>query len=321
MTRFLIPLLVSIAASGPLSANRQTPFRSSADGVYVDVSVRDGRRPVAGLTDRDFQIWDNGVSQHVDAAEVATIGINLTVVMDLSGSASPYAPWLLGGVRDVRDMLSDADRPELITVGRHIRLSTAPLEDALKLSPPLIGDGGSHLFDAITAACMKETEVGRRHLVVVFTDGLDTRSAIPSAIRQDVLRHSNAVVEVFAISTRGRTSSVYTQYGTPGSPSRDPLSARDYGSAPTQAPRREAVGDFDHVLTDITDASAGRFHDMRSGDSPAEALGRTLELFRHHYILRFRPSGVTSGGWHTLRVSVAQGSYEVIARKGYEGSK
>jgi VWFA-related protein len=304
MKKLGLCLLIVLSAAASPDRTVQEGFRASTDAVIVDVSVRDGRRAVVNLTTRDFVLLDDGVPQEVDSVEVAPTGLDLTVVMDVSGSTSPFAAWILGGIRDLRALLLTEDRAELLTVGRQVRASTAPGDDVLRLSPPLIGDGGSHLFDSITAAAMKTAEPGRRHLIVIFTDGLDTRSVIPAETRDDVLRHSNAVIDLFAISTSGRTNSSGVIY----------LGGPNAGTV-------ETVGDYDYVLQSIADAAGGQFYAMRPGDKAASRLKETIDLFRRHYLLRYRPVGVKSSGWHTLKVTVKSGRYEVVARRGYERSR
>lgn len=304
MRRLALYLSAVLSALSPPDRTLQEAFRASTDAVIVDVSVRNGRRPVVDLTARDFALLDDGVAQQIDSVDVAPTGIDLTAVTDISGSVSPFAGWILAGIRGVRDLLTSEDRAQLLVVGRHVRASTAPGDDMQRLSPPLIGDGGSHVFDAITAAAMKTTEPGRRHLIVAFTDGLDTRSIIPADTRQDVLRHSNAVVELFAVSTAGRTNaSGVVWLGGPN------------------AGQIETVGDYNYVLESIANGAGGQFYDMRPGDSAADRLKETVDLFRKHYLLRFRPVGVKASGWHTLKVSVNSRRYEVVARRGYERSR
>jgi len=287
----------------PEHASLQT-FRISTDAVVVDVSVRDGRRPVVDLGASDFALFDNGVAQEIDSVEIAPTVIDVTAVMDVSGSASPFASWILTGIRQLQGLLTAEDGAVLVLVGRQVRGAMTPADQAWLSSPPLIGDGGTHIFDAITASAMKATEPGRRHLIVAFTDGLDTRSVIPAETRQDVLRHSNAVIEIFAVSAGGRTNASGTVW----------IGGPDAG-------RVETVGDYNYVLSSIADAAGGQFYDMRPSDSAAGRLNELISLFRQHYLLRFRPVGVKAGGWHTLKVSVKKGRYEVVARRGYERSQ
>ena len=64
---------VALAALGAGSVERRTVVRAASDAVLVDVSVRQGRQPVAGLERANFVLKDNGVVQPLDdvATEVA----------------------------------------------------------------------------------------------------------------------------------------------------------------------------------------------------------------------------------------------------------
>ena len=63
----LVPL--TTIAQEPPAGSPQT-FRSQSSGIYVDVSVRQGARPVTNLTAADFLLLDNGVPQEI--AEVSS---------------------------------------------------------------------------------------------------------------------------------------------------------------------------------------------------------------------------------------------------------
>src|SRR5215471_17354195 len=81
--------LASVSAlSLGLGAQRPT-FRAFTDVVSVDVSVKNGRVPVGGLTPADFELRDNGVVQAIDAVSIETVPIDVTLIVDLSGSVVP----------------------------------------------------------------------------------------------------------------------------------------------------------------------------------------------------------------------------------------
>ena len=47
---------------------------------------------------------------------------------------------------------------------------------------------------------------------------------------------------------------------------------------------------------------------------------RVLQDFRSRYVISYTPSGVTSGGYHRLQVSVRNKGFTVRARPGYFGA-
>jgi hypothetical protein len=52
----------------------------------VDVHVRDGGRPVAGLTATDFDVRDNGVRQQIRAVTFEDVPVSLLLAFDVSTS-------------------------------------------------------------------------------------------------------------------------------------------------------------------------------------------------------------------------------------------
>ena len=69
----LLAVAVATALAGAALLRAQSPpppqsgqtFRTAADVVMVDVSVKQGNKPVAGLAVKDFELRDNGVLQRI----------------------------------------------------------------------------------------------------------------------------------------------------------------------------------------------------------------------------------------------------------------
>lgn len=293
---------VGMAAAAALAAaaQQQPTFRAGTSGVYVDVSVMDGRRPVPDLTAADFVVFDNGVEQAVDEAVIDAGDLDVSVIIDLSGSVGrPFASVVAGSLAQVADLIRRDDRLDLIGVDHQVRrITSAPIEPNRYRNGVLaIRDGGTALFDAIAAALMKPIEPGRRHLVLVITDGLDTHSTIHRDTRLRLLGRSNAVVHLIGISVAGRT-----------------LGFTSYVRGET-----DVAGDYDYLLLEIAEETTGQFYDLRPDQPLGDALRDAIERFRARYLLRYTPRGVESDGWHELRVEVPGRRHQIHARKGYFG--
>ena len=74
---------LAVRADMPQSQPGGQTFRTTADAVFVDVSVRRGGDAVTGLQAADFDLRDNGVKQKVESVEAGTIPIDLTLVVDV----------------------------------------------------------------------------------------------------------------------------------------------------------------------------------------------------------------------------------------------
>jgi VWFA-related protein len=293
-------LAATALVAAPTAAQQQPTFRSGTSGVYVDVSVMDGRRPVRDLTAADFAVFDNGVRQTVDEAIVDAGDLDVSVIIDLSGSVGrPFASVVAASLAEVADLIRPTDRLDLIGVDHQVRrITSAPIEPNRGRNGVLaIRDGGTALFDAVAATLMKPIEPGRRHLILAITDGLDTLSTIPRDTRLRIVARSNAVVHLIGISLAGRTLG-FTRVG---------LGAEEH----------DVAGNYDYLLEEIAEGSSGRFYDLRPDQPLGDTLREAVEQFRARYLLRYIPRGVDSGGWHELRVEVPGRRYQVHARKGY----
>src|SRR5262245_26742931 len=62
----------------------QAVFRTTADLVAVDVSVRTAGSPLAGLTTSDVVLTDNGVTQQVEVVDAQAMPIDVTLIADVS---------------------------------------------------------------------------------------------------------------------------------------------------------------------------------------------------------------------------------------------
>jgi len=286
------------------SGQNPTVFRSGADAVFANVSVLSGRRPVLGLSAKDFEIQDNGVTQTVDDASIDTTTVDVSLLLDLSGSAmaGPFRSRLVDGAKQVLSLLRTGDRAELVVFDSDVRRSLDLMREPPQVSLDKFADGGTRLFDAISAALIERVEPGHRHLIIAITDGIDNQSLVSGAIRKAVIDRSSATVYIAAVSILGRTSNFYFQ------------------PAPVNGTvTREVAGDYDYLLKEFTDGTGGEFFDLRPGDSFAESLRGIVDAFRQSYVIRYQPDGVTKQGWHEIEARVKGHRYDVHVRKRYFG--
>jgi hypothetical protein len=278
-----------IAAWLPVSAQRPV-FRATGALVFVDVSVKNGNVPVAGLTSSDFDVLDNGVAQHVEAASVEDVPIDVSLVVDLSGSVVPDIGRFKNDVRKIGAMLRPDDRIRLVTFAAVIT-EVVPMQPASLPLPvdDLKGGGSTMLNDGVLYGLAWPADADRCHLVVVFTDGLDTSSTLDELSLPLVASRTNAVLHV-ALSNEHEFP---MGMGTPL------LSGVASRNALIEA-ARQTGGDV-HELGEVM-----------------KAFQQVLDDFRHSYVLYYTPQGVAHAGWHDIAVRVTRpGAFTVRARKGY----
>ena len=295
MMRPMLPVLAvvtaGVSAAGVVAAqDGQQVFRAGTDAVRVDVSVRDGGRPVTNLSAADFEVFDNGVAQQVSAVTYGRLPIDVTVVLDVSRSVDGVMlTYLQRATAQLMRDLEEHDRLKLVGVNTRVSRvmdftsDVAAVERAVNAA---VAGGGSSIRDAAAVALVSAADPDRRHLVVLFTDGADSSSTSSEDTLLEVARRTNAALTVVVpdrLTTYARTPAITRYLGY-----LDRLTAETGGSVLTTA---------------------------RNSTPP---FGRALGEFRSSYVLYFTPTGVERAGFHSLDVRVRRdGDLTVRARRGY----
>ena len=198
MTARTLALIVSLLATAAPHLAQQR-FRTTTDGVRIDVLVTDGRRPIAGLQERDFILLDQGVRQDIDTIAIEDIPLSMMLALDISESVQGQKlRALVDGVKAAASALGPRDRSALLTFSEEVRLRTpwSPGGSAIVKALPGLGAGGATaLVDAgFAALTLRDDPADRRHLVILFTDGDDTSSWLSWRGLLDRAQRTDAVV-------------------------------------------------------------------------------------------------------------------------------
>jgi VWFA-related protein len=307
---------------GVLTLGAQNPvYRASVSAVAVEVAVSQRDRPVENLGSGDFRLLDNGIEQKVEVVSAAQIGIDLTVVIDQSGSVRGSLDRTEQWRREAARLLSTEDRLRLISLQHTIR-EVFPLTTPTSLpdAPLPEADGGTSLYDGLAAVMMSPSSPGRRQLVLVLTDGRDTSSFLGPEHVREVAKLSPVQVEAILVEPSDR------QLSGPGLPVASGLSSQAAGGQRAEAiaqAQSRSYADSLHtdpaleLLRETTDLTGGRVVSSRA-EALNDAFKKSLEDLRRGYVLYFVPSGVERRGWHELTVQIRRpGKYHIRARRGY----
>lgn len=293
-----------------IGAGQDRPtFRAGVDLVTVDVTVRDGNRSVRGLSAEDFVLTDNGVPQTIDVVLTASLPIDVTIALDVSGSMAPLIDPIKAQARQAASLLGRDDRMRLLTFGD--RVEVAAEFGAADVSATSISTtaalGGTRLYDGLAAALVTPRAGDRRHLVVAYTDGWDTLSAIGHADLETIARRSEAVLQIFVVMAAPEDP-------TPSAGAVSTLMRLDT--------RRRWRPPFDTTMwrpAEIARLTGGGFDRVLARSAASATLRRVLAEFREGYVIRYRAHGVAEPGWHQIAVTTRRpGRLEVRARAGYE---
>jgi VWFA-related protein len=289
--------VATVGARG-LAAPPQEPqrtFRATADVVTVEVSVRRDKRSVVGLTAADFDVLDNGVRQQIDTVSYERLPIDVTIALDVSASVTGRVlEQLRRSVRQLQADLGPSDRLKLLAFNMRVlrlmdfRPSGSASEAALASMP---ATGSSAIFDTLAVALTASPSAGRRHLIIVFTDGKDSASVTDPDILVDVARRSTPTIAVVLATA------------FPDQP------ASTFGPVPFAAIR--------DVYDRLARETGGAVVYTRAEEDLSSTFRRVLSEFRASYVLYFAPRGVEGGGVHALDVHVRQPGVEVRSRRAY----
>src|SRR5262245_26306218 len=198
-------MLAAAAAAAP-SAQRAT-FRAGTEVVAVSVSVKRGNAPIGTLTTNDFALYDNEVAQKIDALTIEAVPLDVTLMMDTSGSTSGALDRMKRNVSSIAAMLRPEDRFRLLTIGLSVETPVPwqPAGQRLALTMQAV-PGISLVYDALAVALAHEPDTGRRHLIVAMTDGEDCGSMIDGQRVVDMSGRSEAVLHWIWVSASGDDS-------------------------------------------------------------------------------------------------------------------
>jgi VWFA-related protein len=313
-------VIATIAWFGVASQAQQPVFRATSELVAVPVSVTAGNTPVSDLSAADFELRDNGIVQTVELVADASAPVDLTIVVDISGSVGPEIELFREDVERFGDLLREGDRIRVLTFDLSVR-EAVPWSVANELPPTIsiTSGGGTALNDAVAVGLMAGTVPGRRHVLVVLIDGPENSSAVDTSRVVDLAARANVALFTYELDRAVR------RQGTPRMQPRAPgtvASPRVLGRLPSlvfdPVVVSRPVEERRLALERAAERTGGLPRDYKH--SALSSLRSLMEEFRHSYVLFFRPSGPTDDAWHDLDVSVTKSGgerYDVSARPGY----
>jgi VWFA-related protein len=198
---FVAAITVTVVSA---QSGQQPPrFVARGEVVRLDVLVNDRGRPIAGLKPDDFTVFDNDVPQTIDFLSTEELPLNVILNFDVSGSvAGQKLQDLRAAGRAVLDSLHAGDRAALVSFTQAVSLRAELTADVPRLRTALDQAqprGQTAIIDASLAGLVVGTADAGRSLMLTFSDGVDTASALPPAAVIDIARRTEVVV--FGVTT------------------------------------------------------------------------------------------------------------------------
>ncbi len=299
--KFGVAILIGLVLFGLMAYARfqtppagQNPFRISVDValVVLHATVTDRQGVVvADLGAQDFQVYENGVPQHIQLFRNEDIPVAAGLIVDHSSSMTPKIAEVTAAARTFVRSSNRADEMFIVNFNEFASLglpatarftdSTADLEHAIANKPTM---GQTALYDAIALGLTQLQAANRdKKVLIVVSDGGDNAS-------------HRTLDQVMKLA--GQSSAVIYTVGLfdPEDPDRNP-----------------------GVLKRLAHATGGEaFLPSRLEEVPAicERIARDI---RHQYTLGYVPANpARDGSYRAIRVlAKGQGKLSVRTRTGY----
>ena len=209
----IVPLVLAMFAT-PLQA--QPVFRSGVDLVRLGVTVvdKDGQL-VSGLTADDFVIQEEGREQRIAYfsrgldSDLETMPVHLGVLFDTSGSMGRDAAFAKTAAIKFLRGLNFAVDMTLVSFDTQVRVSRFDRADFPRLVERLRSQktgGMTALYDALGVYLDGAFTQDGRKVLLLYTDGGDTRSRLRLGELLDLVRASDVTIYAIGFQTQVRTA-------------------------------------------------------------------------------------------------------------------
>jgi Ca-activated chloride channel family protein len=292
---FRVLLLFLICYSSfPAVPQAQPAFRAGVDLTTLAVTVTDRRGNLAaGLTKDDFVVVEDGRPQRIQyfatGEEDTDVPMHLGLMLDASGSMQSDMKLAQGAAIKFLNMLPHAEDITLVDFDTRVRITRYPQRDFARLVERIRQrkpDGYTALYDALGTYLDGADQQDGRKVLVMYTDGGDTRSSLRLGETLDLLKASQ--VTVYAIGL-----------------------VENAGSARPQ---------LQMTLRQLAETTGGQAFFpgvMKDVDSAYEKV--LAEIKGQYHLGYVSTNTAADGAWRKVEIKVKGDGLRVRARKGYFG--
>lgn len=292
MARGLLGASLLIAASTGL-AGEQVVFRAGIDLVTFGVTVTDRRGGlVTDLGRDDFEIVEDGRRQVIEyfspgGGDEALSRLHTGLMLDTSASMERDLTMARSAAIKFLNLLPQSEDITLVDFDTEVRVTRYPQRDFPRVVERIRNrkpEGWTALYDALGVYLDGASSQSGRPVLVMYTDGADSRSSLSYGEVLDLLRASQATVyAVGLVENSGRFRM-----------------------------------DSRLRLQQMTEATGGQaFFPSRLEDLDA-AYGKVLDEIRAQYQLGYASTNPAADGhWRKVEVTVKRPGLKVRSRKGY----
>jgi Ca-activated chloride channel family protein len=340
MRRELIILLLLLTllsyAGGQKSSKNPKETAAEDDVVRVDttlvvlpVRVKDRHNKfIAGLTEDQFHIYEDGIEQEIKYFEPASAPndssinaslkpLTIALMLDVSDSTQFKLEQIQSTAMAFVDFLRPGDRVMILAFDKVVRVLAEATVDRNVLREAIKNvraGGGTSLYQALTQTIEKLNRLGGRKVIVMLTDGVDTSS---KGVTSD---------STIRVAEQSYVSIYPIQYNTYGdfadNPSRETYGAGEFGKtahiSKNGEPASESYKRATLYLRLLADKTSGYFQYADNTKALARSFDRIAAQLRQQYTIGYYPKNKTADARvRQIRVEVGVPEVRVETRKSY----
>ena len=216
----MLAVAALVAGAPVLVQGQQAEFRAGIDLVQIGVTVidRDGAF-ITDLTQDDFEILEEGQPQTMtyfapgDQSEPGP-PLHVGLLFDTSGSMGEDIALARSAAIRFLNTFSDAVDMTLVDFDTEVRVATYGQADFPRLVERIRGrepEGWTAMYDALGVYLHGAAENDGRTILLLYTDGDDTRSAIALGDLMTLVRASDATIHTVGFMEHQRRSTELNQ--------------------------------------------------------------------------------------------------------------
>lgn len=291
---FLYSFLYIFVFAGLMFGQDDDVINIDSSIVVMNATITDIHgKPVRGLKQNQFKIFEDGKEQKIDFFQAEETPFAAVILLDTSGSMEKRVTLARAAAINFLDGLRQTDVAAIYNFDSKVSLvqEFSNSRDIVESAFNLKARGMTVLNDAIFKAAVElQKRPEKRKAIIVLSDGEDTQS-VHSA--------DKALKAALAANTL-----IYTI----------DMSADDPGD------RKRLLNQG--VLRNFAEKTGGTFVPTPGGLALREAFGRIVDELGTQYTLTYQPSNTKKDGkWRELELTVARSGLVIRTRKGYNAPK
>jgi Ca-activated chloride channel family protein len=298
--RVSILAVLGLSVSAPPTGSQEQKqedryqFRVSVDLISLNVTVTDARsRFVTELLQKDFAVYEDGISQEISVFSREDLPIRMVLMMDTSASMDERLGFAQEAAVNFVETMKADDLTQVMEFGSKQNVLQPFTDDTEKLARAIRmtqAGGTTALYNALYVALKelnRRREDIRRQAIVVLSDGEDTSSLVTFDQVMELTKDTDVVI--YTISLRKPT-----------------------------ARRGRAFSEAEHVLKKLAEETGGQWFFPGEIQELASVYERiSMELKNQYNLGYISKNPKRDGSWRRVVVQTAIPDLIVRTKLGY----